>query len=206
MRTGLARGIGLVALASGLVVACGGASGNGDLGSPNGPGADATIDVTAEDHAVPMPGDDASEVDAGTAVGEDAPGPTPTDAKAPDATGDGGGDATPVDSGGAGDGEGGSPDGSGPDAASDASKDKGPFACGPSLMCDSKTEYCSHAASSTIIIVADSASAYSCEPLPACDAADICSCFVTSPVDTCTCTDDGGGITRTCMCRVCASP
>jgi len=204
VRPGLARRIGLIVIASGLVVACGGASRSGDLGSPNGPGADATIDVASEDHVASPPGDDASEVDANTTPGEDARDPTPTDAEVRDAAGDGAADATPVDSGGAGDGEGGSLDSSGLDAPSDASKD--PFACGPSLMCDSKTQYCSHAASSTIIIVADSASAYSCEPLPACDAADICSCFVTSPVDTCTCTDDGGGITRTCMCRVCASP
>jgi hypothetical protein len=29
---------------------------------------------------------------------------------------------------------------------------------------------------------------------------------VTSSIDTCTCTDQGGGITRTCSCRVCATP
>jgi len=208
MRTGNARVVGPVVLVGALVLAaCGGASGGADLGSANGSGMDATVDVAGGDSVVSSPEDDASAVDAGTTPVRDAGGRTPTDADvtdgshATDGAGPDGGGGSPVDSGGGGGGD----DGGGVDAGSDGPKDRGPFPCGPSLMCDAKTQYCSHATSSTIIVV-DSGSTYSCEPLPACDAADICSCFVTSPVDTCTCTDDGSGITRTCSCRVCATP
>ena len=52
-----------------------------------------------------------------------------------------------------------------------------------------------------------SAFSYSCDSLPACDASDACSCFEsTGPVlrpniiisGSCSCSDDGGDITRTC--------
>jgi hypothetical protein len=196
MRTGIAGRVGVVVLAGGLVVACGGASGGGDIGSPGGSSVDATVDTGI--HVIPLGGDDASLVDAVTTPPDDSGGPGPRDTGAADSGGDKGRDASPAD-GGAGS------DGGDMDAAPDA-RDKGPFACGPTLMCDSKTQYCEHAASSTIIVV-DSGSAYSCQALPACDSADVCSCLTTTSVtDSCTCADDGGSITRTCSCRVCASP
>ncbi|MGO9837107.1 MAG: hypothetical protein ACLP1X_23165 [Polyangiaceae bacterium] len=189
----MAEWVGLVALAGGLVVACGGASGGGDIGSPGGSGVDATVDVGGGVQMVPMGGDDASDDQMGSMPPQDSGGGGPTDTGAPDTMGDKGRDASPVDSGGL-------------DAPSDATKDKGPFACGPTLTCDSRTQYCEHAATSTIIVL-DASSAYSCQPLPACDATDVCTCLTTtSPTDTCMCTSDNGGVTRTCSCLVCASP
>jgi hypothetical protein len=197
MRAGMAGWVGLVVLAGGFLVACGGASGGGDIGSPGGSGVDATVDVGGGVHVVPTGDDDASDGNVGSMPPQDSGGRGPTDTGAPDSApdtmGDRGGDASPMDSGGL-------------DAPSDATKDKGPFACGPTLTCDSRTQYCEHAATSTIIVV-DASSAYSCEPLPTCDATDVCSCLTTtSPTDTCTCTNDNGGVTRTCSCRVCVSP
>jgi hypothetical protein len=59
---------------------------------------------------------------------------------------------------------------------------------------------------STVVLL-DAAANYSCQPLPACDAADKCSCIPPgSGLDTCTCADQAGDITDTCSCRVCTAP
>lgn len=96
----------------------------------------------------------------------------------------------------------GSSSGGGVDASSDA---PGGFACGPGLTCDPATSYCYHFQSNVVLL--DAAASYSCQPLPDCDAADRCSCIVvSSKFDTCSCSEQNGGITDSCSCRVCAAP
>ncbi len=102
----------------------------------------------------------------------------------------------------------------GPNGSSDATMDAaGTFACGPTKRCDAATEYCSVVGVSVVndIILpldgARSGSSYSCVDLPACEASDPCTCFpsvgpvplsnvIIDPV--CSCSDDGGDVTRTC--------
>jgi hypothetical protein len=74
--------------------------------------------------------------------------------------------------------------------------DAGAFACGPTLRCDKATQFCYEV---LLISLMDSGAsvAYSCKPLPPCDAASECSCIARGPL-VCSCADRGGAITETC--------
>jgi hypothetical protein len=200
--------IALLAASAGLVItACSGSDLTGGLGgdSPPASGTDAASAATASDSGPPSiddsgavntpPPDRSEPADAtGDATVSDSPSP---EEPPPDDANDTG-DSAPTESG------------PGGDAATDAA---GTFACGPTKRCNAATEYCSVLGVSVVNDIvfpldADrSAFSYSCDSLPACDASDACSCFEnTGPVlrpniiisGSCSCSDDGGDITRTC--------
>jgi hypothetical protein len=78
------------------------------------------------------------------------------------------------------------------------------FACGPSLMCDAQTQYCYHFVG--VVVLLDAGGNYSCQTLPACDAATACDCLASSSsLVTCSCVDTGGDVTDTCTCHTCAT-